>query len=414
MKEGFVMKQSLYDWFDAYEGELPELETTACDTAQISRRVMAKIGSGRITVKRRRRWAAAAAVIIAAAACMGLTVGAAAGKLDMFRQVLRQTEITEQGTASLPLTKGDMPEMDAYLSTPDVVFEGNENMTVSLLGMYNDNASLMMTLQLTVHDGTVLTEEMSLMPFFTLVHEDGTEVLLSKSGLYADEGLLRLEEAGTDTWYLTYCLTDPDMGGSSLRVEIPGVYSAAQRDGCSAEIQALQAEWRSNYGADSMPAEEWKALWQELDLDSQNFAAQRSYLERTAGVMDGTWTADIAIPTAASAYTAAQNGIEISLDALSLSVTDAAHPDAGYACAVFLKDGTVLSEMQETLTFAEEAHAFGTAVPFAYWRGIADGRIYCYSEPLSSDMVEKVVVYEVTHDENCTALADVKAAFTIS
>ena len=392
------MKKNLYDLFADYDGELPELKESPCDSAQIEQLVMTRTAAKPIRrIKHRRLFPAIAAAAAAIAVC-GVTVAAATGKLDIFRKMLGKTALTDTGSRLPMMHETSEETMSQYLWEDGTVFAGDSSLNISTVSMYSGQDTLMLMLAIAPQHGQSLPENAKFIPYF--YRADGT--LLPQSGIANVQALVQDDETGIS--YLTYYLTAQDLADSTLRVELKNAYSDAQLKSVYAGVQDAQAQWRADLGADSMSVEEWKALWQSEDLDGRTAETVTALLAETEPLLRGTWTAELEIPQAADApriFTA--EGFTVRADGLSLQ-TEQQDPDAQVEYMVTLKDGTKILDGALAEDISSEHKALADA-------GILSGadsmqefayrfdNIACFSDPVRTADIASVTAL-IFHYEN--------------
>lgn len=337
-------------------------------------------------------------LIAAAAACAaltGVTAAAVTGRLDLLRDVLSQTELRNGPDVPAALIDNVAEdEAPRNLAEPATLFAGDESLCISAAAMNYDSNTLMLTLALTPQEGTVLPQDALFIPYFERITEDGAQ-RINPSGIYAVEHLVT--DAATDTAYLTYYLTQPDIAGSTLRVTLQNAYSQAQIDAVSDGIRAAQKQWRIDYGADSMSIEEWKALWQAEDLDSRTNETAAALLAESDSLLCGTWAADLEVPeTDTAPLTAEADGFRVTADTLSLCTAYDKETSAYQAYIITFRDGTVLCTYTGTNeeAYLKEIGAIdGNTVYFPYSFGTENGRIHCYDAPHAVEDIAEIQVY---------------------
>ena len=372
------MKVNLFDLFENCETTLPEMNETPCNTENIEQRVMQKIGTPRIRQTKKRRLPVMIAAAAAAVAVFGVTAAAVTGRLDLFRNVLGKTVISD--AENLPLMSGnaDSAAMEQFMHEDETVFAGSDDLRVSTVGMYSDCNTLMLTLELTPQNGTVLPENAMFVPYF--YRADGS---LIAGGLDKTEKLVRAD-AG-NSYYLTYYLAAPELAGSEIRAELKNAYTQVQLDAVFAGVQDAQAQWREDYGFESMTVDEWKALWQREDLDGRTADTVASLLESSDAVLNGTWSAEVSVPEAAAPTVYASAHFSVTAGGLSMKAENrSGQNEVGYL--VTLTDGTKLfdgigTSEQQALYDAGILTAEDTVRKCAYGCGADGSEIWCFSEP---------------------------------
>ena len=160
------MKMNLFDLFDGYEGELPEITEAPCDPDSITQLVMQKTAAPRIRQTRKKRLPAMIAAAAAAVAMCGVTAAAVTGKLDLFRNVLGRTVLSD--AQNLPLTgnQADSAAMVPFMQEGTAVFAGDSSLQIETVGMYSDNNTVMLTLEIQPQDGQTLPADALFIPYF--------------------------------------------------------------------------------------------------------------------------------------------------------------------------------------------------------------------------------------------------------
>lgn len=397
------MKMNLFDLFQNYDGDLPEIQEEPCDTGRIERLVMQKTGTTRIRQTKKRRLPVMIAAAAAAVAVFGVTAAAVSGRLDLFKNVLGRTVLPDAENLPLMSDAADPADMEQFLHENDTVFAGDSSLQVSAVGMYSDNSTVMLTLEIIPQNGQNLPENAVFVPYF--YRADGSLI----EGGIGKAGQLTTDPDGS-AYYLTYYLAAPELAGSTIRTELKNAYTQAQINAVFAGIQAAQAQWRTDYGADAMSADDWKALWKSENLDGRTAETETSLLESSDAVISGTWSAEIAVPEAAAPRIFASDDFRVTADSLSLTAENySGDPDVGYM--VTLTDGTKLTEPggtseKQALYDAGILTADDTVKEFAYGRS-ADGReIFCCSEPVQTADIAAVTVLHYTYGGGVQATAE--------
>ena len=403
------MKQSLYDIFDHFTPEdntLPHLKEQPMNEKAISDQVFSKIGYHPIvqTKKKKSYRLFGIAAAVAVLACGTITTAAVTGNMDLFFATVSSSDLSDSD-ASLP---DDIEQMQAYYQCPDVSFTETDQASVSLLGVYHDNNTPMLSVQLTVKDSTALTESMGLLPYFTLKTADGTEKALTNSGSLSS--YLQKSNTSDHVYYATYYLVDPEFSDSTLQVSFAGVYDQSQEQQVQNEIVDLQDHWRTAYSSETTPVEEWKDYWQTHHLDEKTRDARKAAFEKLPAVLDGAWSAEIPIDTTdTTVINAESEGIAISMDELSLSVSqipEAIQKQGAVSPVVYLKDGTILSDdffMFPDVPKNQDGSYQLTDTSyeaFAFVQGSEKSTIYSYAYPIDPESIEKVELYVQYYDSD--------------
>ena len=399
------MKQSLYDIFDHFTPEdntLPHLKEQPMNEKAVADQVFSKIGCHPIvqTKKRKPYRLFGIAAAVAVFACGTLATAAVTGNIDLFFATVSSSDQSD-----LP---GSIEQMQAYYQCPDVSFTETDQASVSLLGFYHDHNTLMLSVQLTVKDGTALTESMGLLPYFTLKTADGTEKALTNSGSLSS--YLQKSNTSDHVYYATYYLVDPDFSDSTLQVSFAGVYNQSQEQQVQNEILDLQESWQNAYFSETMSIDEWKDYWKEQHFDEKTTAARKAAFESLPAILDGTWTAEIPIDSTDTTVTTAESkGISISMDELSLSVSqipEAIQKQGAVSPVVYLKDGTILSDdffMFPDVPKNQDGSYQLTDTSyeaFAFIQGSEKSTIYSYAYPIDPESIEKVELYVQYYDSD--------------
>lgn len=389
------MKLNLFDLFKGYDGELPEIREASCNTDRIEQLVMQKTGTTRIRQTKKRRLPVMIAAAAAAVAVLGVSAAAVSGRLDLFKNILGKTVLSDADNLPLMSDAADTAAMEQFMQEDETVFAGSDSLRVSTVGMYSDNNTVMLSLELIPQNGTVLPENAVFVPYF--YRADGS---LIEGGTGSAETLTA--DPSGNAYYLTCYLAAPELAGSTIRAELKNAYTPAQISAVHADIQAAQAQWRADYGADAMSTDEWKALWKAENLDGRTAETEASLLERSEAVLSGTWSAEIAVQDAAAPLVFAADDFRVTADSLSLTAEN--HSDtANVGFMVTLKDGTKLLDMDGTsetqaLYDAGILSPEDTVKQFAYGRGTDDGMVWCYSEPVQTAEIAAVTALIYTYE----------------
>ena len=393
------MKVNLFDLFEGYDGEVPEIREEPCSTGRIEQLVMQKTGTARIRQTKKRRLPVMIAAAAAAAAVFGVTAAAVSGRLDLFKNVLGRTVLSDAENLPLMNDAEDSAEMEQFLHENDTVFAGDSSLQISTVGMYSDNNTMMLTLEIIPQNGQSLPENALFVPYF--YRADGS---LIGGGTERTEQLTA--DPSGNAYYLTYYLTAPELAGTTVRAELKNAYTQTQLNAVYAELQAAQAQWRADYGADSMLPEDWKALWKSENLDARTAETEASLLENSDAVLRGTWSAEIAVPETAAPRVFASDDFRVTADSLSLTAENfSEETNIGYM--ITLTDGTKLTEPggtseKQALYDAGILSENDTVREFAYGRG----SVWCYSEPIQTADIAAVTVLHYTYGGGVQATAE--------
>lgn len=427
------MKRNLYDIFDHYNEdlqELPKLKGESIDTNSIADRVFEKADIHPVQKKRhsyRFIGIAAAAAILAGGT---ITVSAVSGRMDEFFKSVSKADIKDTAPSeNLPAVNMDLPdaiaEMQPYYNCPDVTFNQTDSGTIEFLGLYNDHNSLMLSFRLTVLDGTVLTDDMYMLPYFTFTLKDGTCKESSESGYISSP--FQKSETEDNVYYLNYYLIDSDIAGASLHVDFSGVYTSAQESKIHEKMISFDDELSEKYFTEDMGIGEWKKFQHENGFSELRDKKKKEYYEQEQSILKGGWSADIPISEPNSElFTIETDRNVYILDDLSVYISNDKDYDPyndefdlskeeRYGNAVFLKDGTVIATdfgMFDDIDFDSDGGYIleGTRYKeFAYSRGNissegvnCDGIVYCYSKPMNISEIDKIVEYTHYWEEDGT------------
>lgn len=427
------MKRNLYDIFDHYNEDLQELPTLkgqVNDTKSIVDKVFEKADIHPVQKKRRsyRLLGIVAAVAILAGGT--ITVSAVSGRMDEFFKSISKADIYDAvSDENLPAVNMDLPdaiaEMQPYYNCPDVTFNQTDSGTIEFLGSYNDHNSLMLSFRLTVLDGTVLTDDMYMLPYFTFTLNDGTQKKSSQSGYISSP--FQKSETEDNVYYLTYYLIDSDIVGASLHVDFSGVYTSEQESKIHEKMVSFDDELSEKYFTEDMEIGEWKKFQHENNFHELRYKKRKEYYEQEQSVLKGGWSADIPISEPNSElFTIETDHNVYVLDDLSIYISNNKDYDPyndefdlskeeSYGNAIFLKDGTVIATdfgMFDDIALDSSGGYIlkGTRYKnFAYARGVTsaedvncNGVVYCYSKPMNISEIDKIVEYTHYWDEDDT------------
>lgn len=384
------MKTNYYELFSAYTPETDKRREKS--VPKLKKDVLTRIGA-----KKRRMTGRIAIGAVMASVCVVITVGAVSGSIERFFTAVSQAKIREnENGGSLPAVGENNADMTAYYSLPEgaeLTSEGD--ISAELLGMYSDSHTVM--LSLSVRTPEPLDTSDACMPFyFTAVYPDGSEKLLTQSGLVSSYELVQADFAeGENTYYMTFYLTDQELAGSTLKLESDGIFSSEQLYSVFKQLQDEQMKMVEELGIEeaSKPYEGYEGFI----LGTKQ---ERSLLAEKEPIAAGTVSGEIPVPLPASEpFETEAYGVTMSFDSLSLYVSQPTEEMkgevyAGHELAVYLKDGTVISNFRD----------IDYDIRFAYHRGAFDsdslcGSIYCFNRPIDISEVEKVVMYVVRYED---------------
>lgn len=415
------MKQNLYDIFDhlnADQQELPSLKEMPVNEKSLTDRVMRKADIKPVMKKHRSYRMVGIAAAVAVLAGGTITAGAVSGKMDEFFSAVSKAGINDMNSEyKLPAVNMEISDaidqMQSYYSCPDVSFTQTDSGTVELMGLYNDHSSLMMSFRLIVTDGTILSDDAYMLPYFTVTNQNGTVKELPEGG-YLSEPFRKCDDA-ENVYYFTYYITDQELAGKTLHIDFAGIYTMSQQQSVMEKMHELDDELRKQHYTEEMDAGEWKKYQHENDFDLIRTQVMREAFAEETPVLKGTWSADVPIADAVSQQLTIETDSNICIiDELSVYMSEdngTNHYSSDFnmsdeqvcGIAVFLKNGTIITDNSQI--FGEEIDCQN----FAYIRGtrsdesnICDGMIYCYSRPISIDEIEKISKYTNYFDENYT------------
>ncbi len=398
------MKQNFYDVFDhmnTLDADMPELREKPVNEKHLTDKVLAMADVKPVMNKRKSYRFIALAAAIAVTLGGTITAGALSGRMDEFFSSVSKSEIKDaQGTLPAVGTDSDeaMIELESYYSCPEVNFTGSDSGTVELLGMYNDNNSLMLSLSFTSKDGT-LAADAGFLPYFTLTTADGEVKKLSESGSISQ--LLIPKDNSENTYTAVYYFTDPELAGGSLNVEIAGVYHEYTNAYVQERMHSFDESLRNEYAGD-MTTDEWKQYQHENDFDAIRYEKRRELYAEEEAVINGAWNGDIAIPEAETPPTVLEHdGYVVTVDSLSVHVQEPegtnhySAEDVQYVdTVVYLKDDTAfysnVNIVEADTAFENYPYVHGAS---SAGTDISNGRVYCFSRPISMDEIEKISIY---------------------
>ncbi|MCM1523048.1 MAG: hypothetical protein NC120_01210 [Ruminococcus sp.] len=333
---------------------------------------------------------AAAALLAAASFCAA--AGAVSGKMDLFFGALSDSSYSDNaGGERLPA--GGEPVSAARLySCPEAEISCADGISCELLGAYSDRSAAVVSLKLTVPDGLSAQRNIAA-GYFSLELPDGSAHMTVQNGI-ADSCETVPSEDGENAYTLTWCITDPDISGSILNMDIAGLFTADEAALASAAARAEQDKLRGEYVSEGDIAG-YKEYWNENGLDAKTLGAERAALSRTEGAAYAV-TVRLRLPDRETeAVRRENNGVSVCLDELSLWVSDIPEDirkDGSAVPAVILKDGSVISSEEfvlDGLGADEEKYR-----PFAYRRGMGKGAgmIYCFDTVTKREDIDRIVL----------------------
>lgn len=408
------MKVDFYDLFSMYTpkdfpGEGTENYFTAEVKCMVNEKLYESVSVVSPKIQHRKNLGKIILAIAAAAACMGITVGAVSGRLGEFFNTLSKSEISDSVPGNgLPAIGENSVDMTEYYSLPEAAFTTDGTVSAELLGIYNDSSAVMLSIMITPENGEDISD--MYMPFyFTIKSPDGSEKTLGQSGL---AGLEHFTAADADGSYcLTFYLTDPDIAGSTLKIESDGLYTVSHTEAAFKKISEYQKQLREQFANDVDWFEYKKNNSWHYGNARDYYEGQRIALKEVNPDVSGSVSAEIKIPeTSAEPMETNAYGVTMRLDSLSLYVSEipdelAGDRHAGDAYTVYLKDGSIISDeffMFDDVVLTNSGYNFnGTQYSqYAYMRGTETGSIRCFDRPIAADEVEKVVMYILNYDQD--------------
>lgn len=388
------MKYDMYELFSQYKGRLPEIEERPCDVKRIKQLALQGIAKKEKNIRPRFR-VMIIGIAAAVAAMTGITAVANTDAFARFMSILHRTEPGPVINSELPLMSDDDTNgMEENISEEKIFFSGSDSMEVSTAGMYYDNNTLMLSVEMKLKTDVDIPEDSLVIPHYVLRKNETETELSAQSGIAGSAVLIKGDEP--NSYYATFYLTAQDMAGSTLEVRLENIIAPDQPWIIQKKGIEEEDKWREEYGADEMSIEEWKQLWQEKDLDRRSRDFTNKCLDECEKVIEGSWTAQISIPTDTSkTITAEKDGFKITADTLSITLESSGDIQLSGAVVpvITMKDKTVIFETgtSETQWLAENGVC---ASPddhedFAYrW-----SNIYSYSRPYPTENIADITVY---------------------
>ncbi len=391
------MSKNLYDLFSEYKGELPEIEEKSCDSERIKQLVHKQTEKKNIKVNRNPK-IFFISVAAALAAATSVTAAAYTGGFGHFKEVLRNTDASAAVNSELPLVNGgDELGMEQNISVDTIAFTGSAGAEVKTAGMYYDNNTLMLAVEMKFAAGTVIPDNAVVVPYFTKKSGGSETELKNISGLSNAAELTKGSEDGT--YYATFYLTEKDLAGSTIGVCIENVITRDDLTDLQTQIIAEQTRWHEEFG-DNGDTAAWKAYWNENNFDKRTEDFMSEYLAGCAKAVEGSWSAEIEVPDDISREVEFEaNGFKATADTLSLTldVNRDIPEGAGFEPVITLKDGTVIFStgtnetewLRNNGVFTDDKH-----------EGFAGGfsNIYSYKKPHSVDDIAEIGVYVFDYD----------------
>lgn len=392
-----MKNNNMYNLFNEYNGDVPEIETSDCNIDRIKALTLQKTGKPKIRMKRTK---AIAISFIAAALSVGsITAVAYAGGFSYFREILHHSDADKNIPDSLPLIHNDdTSKMENHIAENTILFSGSDNLTISAEGMYYDSNTLMLSLKL-ISD-IELPEDACIIPYFSKEMNETATELKNQSGTGHEAQVVKGDEP--NTYYVTYYLTEQNVAGSTIHLSFHNINTYAQTEECWEKLQEFQQMWRDEANADSMTTEEWKNYWKENDFDTRTSNTLKELIKESEPVVEGEWSADIQIPNVVSEpLTVQKNGFKVTADLLSFTLEDyniKENANGAIVPVILLKDGTCIFDSG---TNEQEWFWENTVYSGDKWESVAYrfANINCYQNPHTVDEIENITVYVVNYTD---------------
>ena len=392
------MKNNIYDLFNNYSGNIPDIEENCCNTDRIEKLVLKKINKKKNKPKYKKAFIIS---FIAAVLSIGsVSTVAYAGGFSYFKEILHHSKTDKNIPDSLPLIENDNEDkMEKNISEQTVTFDGNEELTITAEGMYYDNNTLMLGLKIVSNTNKEIPSDACIIPYFTKDLNGIQTELKYQSGVGHEAAVIKTNEP--DMYYATYYLTEQNLAGSKIHVSLHNINTYEQINECDNELNKYQQKWRDEANADSMTTEEWKKYWKENNFDDKIQDIKKELINNYNPVIEGEWSTDIDVPISISKpLNIENNGFNTTIDQLSITLKDENVPEGSSSIpVVILKDGTCIFDAgtneenwiyKNTDCKKEKHESFGYRF----------GDIYCYSKPHSIDDIECITVYVMNYTEN--------------
>ena len=392
------MKNNIYDLFNNYSGNIPDIEENCCNTDRIEKLVLKKINKKKNKSKYKKAFIIS---FIAAVLSIGsVSTVAYAGGFSYFKEILHHSKTDKNIPDFLPLIENDNEDkMEKNISEQTITFDGNEELTITAEGMYYDNNTLMLGLKIVSNTNKEIPSDACIIPYFTKDLNGIQTELKYQSGVGHEAAVIKTNEP--DMYYATYYLTEQNLAGSKIHVSLHNINTYEQINECDNELNKYQQKWRDEANDDSMTTEEWKKYWKENNFDDKIQDIKKELINNYNPVIEGEWSTDIDVPISISKpLNIENNGFNTTIDQLSITLKDENTPEGSSLIpVVFLKDGTCIFDAgtneenwiyKNTDCKKEKHESFGYRF----------GDIYCYSKPHSIDDIECITVYVMNYTEN--------------
>ena len=408
------MSKNLYDLFSEYKGELPEIKEEKCDSERIKQLVRQQTSEKKNIKVRRNPKMFIISIAAALTAVTSITAAAYSDNFGGFKKILRHTEASPAVNSELPLVNGsDTDGMEDNISVDSVAFTGSDSVSVKTAGMYYDNNTFMLSVEMKVGNGITIPDNAVVLPYFTKYANGQAEELREQSGSGNAAKLVKGDDA--QTYYATFYISDEDLAGSTIGVRLENIINQNVVSDCQSALVAEQNKWHEEFGTDSS-IEDWKAYWKENDLDKRTLDFMDSYYRDCDKIVEGSWTAEVEVPAdIADTNTFENNGFRVKTDTLSITV-DAERdiPEgAAYEPVITLKNGDVIftTGTKET-EWLRENGVFTSEDKHENFASVYSN-VFSYSKPHDVDDIAEVAVYifnyegaELTVEKNLVYTAD--------
>lgn len=394
------MKKNIYDLFSEYEGELPDIEEASCDTDRIKRLVLS--GTVKKNISRRHKpkiflISFAAAVT----AVTGVTAAAYTGGFSRFRSVLHKSSSESGINKELPLVNNDdISGMENNIKEEKTVFTGSDFADISTVGMYYDNSTLMISIEIDVAPETELPADSIIIPYISKYHGGIRTELYNYSGISSAAPLIKGDEDGV--YYSTFYITENELSGSTIDLQLRDIITESDRTEIFDKLMNEQNKWREEFDIDSHTVEEWKEYWKSNDLDERTRKFAEDCVSECEPVLAGTWSAEIEIPEdIASVRIFESSGFRVTADTLSLTLDVEKELPVGSTVipVVTMKNGTAIIDggTKETEWIFSSGLAAHDKTEYYAYRA---GNVFSYSAPHHIEDIEKINIIVFDYDKN--------------
>lgn len=393
------MSKNLYDLFSEYNGEVPDIEEKSCDKERIKQLVRKQTEEKNIKVRRNPKifLISFAAALVAATS---ITAVAYSNGFEPFKHILRKNTSNPSVSSELPLVNGgDEGGMEKNISVAPVAFTGSENAEIKTAGMYYDNNTLMLSVEIKFAQGTVIPENTVVLPYFTL-KKGGTETeLTNQSGVSNAAVLTKGDE--DDVYFATFYVSENELSGSTVGVRLENIVTGDDLSSLQEAVIAEQQRWRDEFG-DIDDIAQWKAYWKENDFDKRTREFMADHLADCQKTVEGSWYGEIEVTAeAAKAMSFKADGFTVTADTLSMTLDiEREVPElSNIAPVITLKDGTVLADtgtnekkwLIDNGVMSESRHEDFANI-FA--------NVYSYSKPHPVEDIAEIAVYVFEYDSS--------------